>query len=159
MGNERLRARLDPDDPATLARCRVADILGASVLNRDAPLQAVRHAAPDVLTVAKTLAGDLITWLDTPLSAGPEADLCRWLAAMRGGPTPPAPTQGDLALLQVGLSPHAAFCLSATGQAPFPDGTFPPFAARRGRAGCASDRAWGHPTLADFSALLRGSLE
>ena len=76
---------LDPDDPATLARCRVDDIL-APLSEGEALLQLSDVLSPDVLTAAKTFVGALIGWLDTPLIDGPEADLYRWLATSAGQP-------------------------------------------------------------------------
>ena len=155
--SESVPARLDPDDPATLARCRVDDIL-ASLSEGDALLQLSDVLSPDVLTAAKTLVGALINWLDTPLIDGPEADLCRWLATHAGQPAPPAPTQGDLALLQAAY-PLTAFCLSTTGQAPFPDGTFPPLRPSEGAGGEQESTGLGAIPLWLIISVLRGSLE
>ena len=103
--SESVPARLDPDDPATLARCRVDDIL-APLSEGDALLQLSDVLSPDVLTAAKTLVGALINWLDTPLIDGPEADLCRWLAIQAGQPDAAGAHSRRPRTAAGGLSPH-----------------------------------------------------
>lgn len=121
MGSD-FAALLNPDDAATLDASPLADTIGS--LGRNRALLALADALRnDLLALVESLATTLTQWLDTPLEPGPEADLYRWVAATAGHSSPPAPTQGDLAVLQVAY-PVTLWFTSRTGVGPFPDGTF-----------------------------------
>ena len=129
MGSD-FAALLNPDDAATLDASPLADTIGS--LGRNRALLALADALRnDLLALVESLATTLTQWLDTPLEPGPEADLYRWVAATAGHSSPPAPTQGDLAVLQVAY-PVTLWFTSRTGVGPFPDGTFPPLTASAG---------------------------
>ena len=121
-----LEGRLDPDDPATLARLRDADLLGA-LQPQPRPAEAVRLAAPrrprppSRRSRRTSTAGSTLPWATAP------RPICtRWLATAAGHASPIGTHPRRLSALQVAY-PLTLFCKSMAGAGSVPRRHLPPF--------------------------------